>query len=215
MTWCINRADRKKTKNITKSHIFDFKANIKLINIHFCSKTLISKYIFFLSSHENTKQQVNFKFSKPKNIPSATQRNHWTCSPKKIPLVQINSNIFLWLTSNRFFIHFFWRSRRIALPLLFIIFITVQIFARPHNFPSPYAHPAVLENAAAEELYPSHLRNPFYKTPRVREALSRSSWFGYGEQPVLNRIADSIPRKEVYKLLTHAGFVPRRDYPYV
>lgn len=72
----------------------------------------------------------------------------------------------------------------------------------------------MLENDAAEELYPSHLRNPFYKTPRVRTALSRFSWFSYGEQPVLNRIAEAIPRKEIYKLLTHAGLVAREEFPY-
>jgi hypothetical protein len=110
------------------------------------------------------------------------------------------------------------RSQRIVLlPLVFITIVTTQVFARPHNL--PYAHPAVLANDAAEEVYPSHLRNPFYKTPRVREALSRFSWFSYGEQPVENRIADAIPRKEIYKLLTHAGLVQRaqrtyEEYPY-
>lgn len=80
--------------------------------------------------------------------------------------------------------------------------------------PSPYAHPAVLENAAAEDLYPSHLRNPFYKTPRVRNMLARFSWFSQGEQPVQNRIADEVPRKEIFKLLAHAGLVAREEYPY-
>lgn len=113
-------------------------------------------------------------------------------------------------------------QRRIVLPLVFITIVTTQVFARPHNLPSPYAHPAVLANDAAEEVYPSHLRNPYYKTPRVREALARFSWFSYGEQPVENRIADAIPRKEIYKLLTHAGLVHRaaapqrtyEEYPY-
>lgn len=105
-------------------------------------------------------------------------------------------------------------TRRIVLPLVFITIVTTQVIARPHHLPSPYAHPAVLENDAVEELYPSHLRNPFYKTPRVRAALSRFSWFGYGEQPVENRIADAIPKREIYKLLTHAGLVQRSEFPY-
>lgn len=53
--------------------------------------------------------------------------------------------------------------------------------ARPqHNL----QHIAVLENAAWEQTLPQQLQNPFYKTPRVREALARSSWFGPGEQVV-------------------------------
>lgn len=101
-----------------------------------------------------------------------------------------------------------------VLPLVFITIVTTQVIARPHNLPSLYAHPAVLANDAAEELYPSYLRNPYYKTPRVREALSRFSWFFHGEQPVENRIADAVPRKEIYRLLTHAGLVSRSEFPY-
>lgn len=121
---------------------------------------------------------------------------------------------FLCLISLTFIFIFFSRSRRIVLPLLFITFISTQICARPHYMPSLYAHPAVLENDAAEDLYPSHLRNPFYKTPRVRQVLSKFSWFGYGEQPVFNRIADAIPRREIYKLMTHSGLAAREHYPY-
>lgn len=49
---------------------------------------------------------------------------------------------------------------------------------------------------------------------RVRAVLARHSWLAYGEQPVENRIADAVPRKEIYKLLTHAGLVSRNEYPY-
>ncbi|XP_070495101.1 uncharacterized protein [Chironomus tepperi] len=106
-------------------------------------------------------------------------------------------------------------TSRIALPLVIVLLATVtNIFARPHHTPQPYAHPAVLENEAIESQYPSYLKNPFYKTPRVRAYLARHSWLAYGEQPVENRIADAVPRKEIYKLLTHAGFVSRDEYPY-
>ncbi|KAG5675286.1 hypothetical protein PVAND_005198 [Polypedilum vanderplanki] len=110
-------------------------------------------------------------------------------------------------------------SSRIALPLLFMAIIT-NIFARPYTYQSssssfqPYAHPAVLENDAAESLYPNYWKNPFYKTPRVRAALAHFSRLSYGEQPVENRIADAVPRREIYKLLTHAGFVQRSEFPY-
>lgn len=49
---------------------------------------------------------------------------------------------------------------------------------------------------------------------RVRNVLARFSWLQHGETPVQNRIADSVPRKEIYKLLTHAGLVAREDFPY-
>ncbi|XP_017851134.1 uncharacterized protein LOC108605834 [Drosophila busckii] len=73
-------------------------------------------------------------------------------------------------------------------------------------------HIAVLENAAWEQSLPQHFQNPFYKTPRVRDALARSSWFGPGEQVVLERQAEKIPRMEIYNVLSHAGLIPRRQY---
>ncbi|XP_032591892.1 uncharacterized protein LOC6562169 [Drosophila grimshawi] len=73
-------------------------------------------------------------------------------------------------------------------------------------------HVAVLENAAWEQTLPQQLQNPFYKTPRVRDALARSSWFGPGEQVVLERQAEKIPRMEIYNVLSHAGLIPRRKY---
>ncbi|CRL01564.1 CLUMA_CG014303, isoform A, partial [Clunio marinus] len=97
--------------------------------------------------------------------------------------------------------------------LLFCALIT-KISSRPHYMLSPYAHRAVLENDALEETFPDHFRNPFMKTPRVRVALSRFSRLHHGETPVKNRIADAVPRKEIYKLLTHAGLVKRNDFPY-
>lgn len=45
-------------------------------------------------------------------------------------------------------------------------------------------HRAVLENDALEDRLPPSLKNPFYRTPRVRDLLERSSWFGPGESPV-------------------------------
>ncbi|XP_052562842.1 uncharacterized protein LOC128092633 [Culex pipiens pallens] len=75
---------------------------------------------------------------------------------------------------------------------------------------SRYAHPAVLENDAQEALLPDYLRNPFYRTPRVANALARFSWFGPGEEPVRERHAEKISRADIYSVLTHAGFVPRR-----
>ncbi|XP_055595942.1 uncharacterized protein LOC129746349 [Uranotaenia lowii] len=73
-----------------------------------------------------------------------------------------------------------------------------------------YAHPAVLENEAQEALLPDHLRNHHYRTPRVANALARFSWFGPGEEVVWDRHASKISRADIYNVLTHAGFVPRR-----
>ncbi|XP_062548890.1 uncharacterized protein LOC134213655 [Armigeres subalbatus] len=75
---------------------------------------------------------------------------------------------------------------------------------------SHYAHPAVLENEAQEALLPDYLRHPFYRTPRVANALARFSWIGPGEELVRERHAEKISRLEIYNVLTHAGFIPRR-----
>lgn len=48
-----------------------------------------------------------------------------------------------------------------------------------------YPHLAVLENDAIEESLPSHYKNPFLRTPRVRELLAKSSWFAPGENQVI------------------------------
>lgn len=62
------------------------------------------------------------------------------------------------------------------MPLLFLFTVIVaSTFARPHNYSSlPYAHPAVLEIDAQEALYPSHFRNPYYKTPRQVGKISKT-----------------------------------------
>lgn len=54
----------------------------------------------------------------------------------------------------------------------------------------------------------------FFYPCRVRNVLARFSWLQHGETPVENRIADAVPRKEIFKLLTHAGLVNREDFPY-
>ncbi|XP_067622809.1 uncharacterized protein [Eurosta solidaginis] len=88
----------------------------------------------------------------------------------------------------------------------FLLFVATVAWA----YPQRYAHIAVIENAAYEETLPNELRNPFYKTPRVRAALAKSSWFGPGEMPVYDRQAEKIPRAEIYNVLVHAGLISRR-----
>lgn len=81
-----------------------------------------------------------------------------------------------------------------------------------------------------ERNLPPNFVNPFYRTPRVREVLARSSWFGPGEKlvkfsnffkyklinflllKVRQRKAETIPRSQIYSVLTHAGFIPRRYF---
>ncbi|XP_037958902.1 uncharacterized protein LOC119688295 [Teleopsis dalmanni] len=91
---------------------------------------------------------------------------------------------------------------------LLIISITFTL-ARPQNRNS-LQHIAVIENDAYEQTLPYELKNAFYKTPRVREALAKSSWFGPGEEPVFDRQAEKIPRIEIYNVLAHAGLIPRK-----
>ncbi|EEB17686.1 conserved hypothetical protein [Pediculus humanus corporis] len=72
------------------------------------------------------------------------------------------------------------------------------------------AHKDVVLNAEHEARLPQELLNPFYKNPRIAEALAKESWFGPGEEHVANREAEKIPRLEVIKLLKQAGLARRR-----
>ena len=48
----------------------------------------------------------------------------------------------------------------------------------------------------------------------MREALAHFSWLGDGETPVIGEVRPSerISRNEIYKVLTHAGLIERRQY---
>ncbi|GAB0098875.1 uncharacterized protein DMENIID0001_146790 [Sergentomyia squamirostris] len=96
--------------------------------------------------------------------------------------------------------------RRFTASVVAIFFFVTIAFAQipPHR--------AVLNIEQEENLLPDYLRNPFLRTPRVAAALAVSSWLGHGEQPVFEREADKIPRHQIYSVLTHAGFIPRRLY---
>uniref|UniRef100_A0A1B0B8X2 Uncharacterized protein n=1 Tax=Glossina palpalis gambiensis TaxID=67801 RepID=A0A1B0B8X2_9MUSC len=86
-----------------------------------------------------------------------------------------------------------------------LLFCLILVACRPQL--NRYQHIAVLENDAWEDSLPYEFKNPFYKTPRVRAALAESSWFGPGEIPVLERQAEKISRREIYKVLSHAGLL--------
>lgn len=138
---------------------------------------------------------------------------------------QIISNSYLNYRS-RFYIY--------AYGVLCIICLTAVVEPHPPEF-RRYQHVAVLENEAWEQSLPNELKNPFYRTPRVREALAHSSWFGPGETvvcppplhqlesfpcflttfvllKVFNRQAEKISRREIYNVLNHAGLLPKRFY---
>ncbi|KAK6631843.1 hypothetical protein RUM43_013909 [Polyplax serrata] len=93
--------------------------------------------------------------------------------------------------------------------------LTSEIFQPTfHHEPLPskrvLAHRAVVINAENEARLPPHLLNPFYKNPRIAAALAKESWFGPGEEQVIDREAEKIPRVEVIKLLKQAGLARRR-----
>ncbi|KAJ3641803.1 hypothetical protein Zmor_028276 [Zophobas morio] len=64
------------------------------------------------------------------------------------------------------------------------------------------AHPAAVENAAAESQLPQELLNPFYKNPGIAAALAKESWFSNKEFPVHHREAEKIPRSEIFKIIS-------------
>ncbi|KAH8413565.1 hypothetical protein KR009_012291, partial [Drosophila setifemur] len=93
--------------------------------------------------------------------------------------------------------------------VVMLLSLSTMIAARPQQ---NLQHIAVVENAAWEQTLPQQFQNPFYKTPRVRDALARSSWFGPGEEVVYDRQAEKISRMEIYNVLSHAGLIPRRRF---
>lgn len=108
----------------------------------------------------------------------------------------------LW-TKRDFFLFCLLRFRYGLFTLLLTLVLSCQVFGQ-------YAHRDVILNAENEALLPAYLKNPHYRTPRIRSALAYYSWFGPGESPVYERAADSITRREIYKVLSHAGLIPRK-----
>lgn len=71
------------------------------------------------------------------------------------------------------------------------------------------AHPAVVENAAMEARLPANLLNDQYKNPRIAAALAEESWFANKEYPAVDRAAERIPRRQIFKIIKSAGFQRR------
>ncbi|XP_049873901.1 uncharacterized protein LOC126372252 [Pectinophora gossypiella] len=78
----------------------------------------------------------------------------------------------------------------------------------------PPPHPAVVAVRRQEEQLPPHLRSPTLWNPHLQEILPLTSLLHEGESPVFERAADNVSRQEIYNILTHAGFVPRRPRPF-
>lgn len=78
--------------------------------------------------------------------------------------------------------------------------------------PVDIKHRAVILTSFQEDQLPSYLKNPFYKNPRIRSALSDASRLHPGETPVFHRNAENIPRSKIYKLLIDAGFLHKNFY---
>lgn len=73
-----------------------------------------------------------------------------------------------------------------------------------------YVHRAVVQNAALESQLPVQFQNPFYKNQKIANALAKESWFTPGENLVVDREAEKIPRQKIFAVLKHAGFINRR-----
>ncbi|CAK1580234.1 unnamed protein product [Parnassius mnemosyne] len=74
----------------------------------------------------------------------------------------------------------------------------------------PPPHPAVVAVREEEEHLPTHLRSPALHNPHLQEILPLTSLLHSGEKPVYHREADSVSRREIYDILTHAGLFPRQ-----
>lgn len=87
----------------------------------------------------------------------------------------------------------------------------VPIHEAPQEAPvGSLAHPALIANAQLESTYPAEWRNNQYKNPAIADALARESWFTDKEMPVFERVAEKIPREQVFKIFKNAGFIRRR-----
>lgn len=96
--------------------------------------------------------------------------------------------------------------------ILFILFVGSCV-AAPQFLVQPatiYAHPAVLLNSAMEDTLPYHLRNNFYKNPRIASGLAKESWFIDKEMQVIDRETDKIPREKIYDVLHNAGLTRKK-----
>nr|XP_034831991.1 uncharacterized protein LOC117988839 [Maniola hyperantus] len=88
------------------------------------------------------------------------------------------------------------------------IFIILASAAAVICIPPP--HPAVVAVRHAEDLLPPEQRSPALRNPHLLHALQLTSLLHHGESPVFEREADSVPRREIYNILTHAGFIGRQ-----
>ncbi|CAH0585758.1 unnamed protein product [Chrysodeixis includens] len=77
----------------------------------------------------------------------------------------------------------------------------------------PPPHPDVLAVRREEELLPPILRSPALRNPHLLQVLPLASLLHKGEKLVYARDAHDVSRKEIYKILTHAGLIPRKTFP--
>ncbi|XP_065337827.1 uncharacterized protein LOC135938176 [Cloeon dipterum] len=68
-------------------------------------------------------------------------------------------------------------------------------------------HHSVVSAAEEESFLPEQYKNPFYKNPRIAQALAKESWKLNGEEMVYQREAEKIPRQKVFSILKQAGFI--------
>ncbi|RVE42928.1 hypothetical protein evm_012427 [Chilo suppressalis] len=75
-------------------------------------------------------------------------------------------------------------------------------------------HPAVVAVRQEEERLPPYLRSQALHNPHLQQILPLTSLLHDGENLVYERESDNVPRQEIYNILTHAGFLPRRPGHY-
>lgn len=71
------------------------------------------------------------------------------------------------------------RFQKMNTIIVLVIIAGVCAAAPQYYFPSGtvYPHPANLLTSALEDSLPNHLRNDFYKNPRIAAKLAQESWF--------------------------------------
>ncbi|KAJ8731378.1 hypothetical protein PYW07_004542 [Mythimna separata] len=88
--------------------------------------------------------------------------------------------------------------------------------ARPSEVRSSkrgFLHFSVVNNEDDASVPTNDMHEPALRNPHLLQILPLTSLLHKGENLVYARDAHDVSRKEIYKILTHAGLIPRKRFP--
>ncbi|CAB3221909.1 unnamed protein product [Arctia plantaginis] len=96
--------------------------------------------------------------------------------------------------------------------MLSLVLLLATCTCLVNSLPPP--HPDVEAVRKEEELLHPLQRSQALRNPHLLKILPLSSLLHEGEKLVFARDAHDVSREEIYKILTHAGLIPRRLRPH-